>query len=80
MAVLAIENCLIKDLAGIFSPTLTSEMNEDQLHVIASESPEVQDERASLKQKLDVLESGKEILFEHMGKLYSAKHAKEYVN
>jgi hypothetical protein len=43
-------------------------MDDEQLRAIASESEEIRNERASLKQKLSVLESGKHVLFEHMGK------------
>lgn len=68
IAVLAIENCLIKDLSAIFSPTLTANMDDEQLYAIAAESKEVRYERSSLKQKLAVLESGKQILYEHIGK------------
>jgi hypothetical protein len=68
IAVLAVENCLIKNLPAIFSPTLTADMDDEQLRAIASESEEIRSERASLEQKLSVLESGKHVLFEHMGK------------
>jgi hypothetical protein len=66
--VLAIENCLIKDLPTMFSPTLTANMEDEQLHDIAAECEEVRKERSSLKQKLEVLDTGKKILREHMGK------------
>jgi hypothetical protein len=62
-----VENCLIKDLSTIFSPTLTADMDDEQLRAIASESEEIRSERVSLKQKLSVLESGKQVLFEHIG-------------
>jgi hypothetical protein len=66
--VLAIENCLLKDLSDIFSPTLTADMDDEQLYAIAAESEDARDERSSLKKKLDTLKSGKQILHEHMGK------------
>jgi hypothetical protein len=69
IAVLAVENCLIKNLPAIFSPSLTANMDDEQLRAIASESEETRSERASLKQKLGVLESGKQVLFEHIGEL-----------
>jgi hypothetical protein len=68
IAVLAIENCLIKELSGIFSPTLIANMDDKQLHAIAAESEEVRHERSSLQKKLVVLQSGKQILYEHIGK------------
>jgi hypothetical protein len=68
IAVLAIENCLIKDLAGTFSPTLTANMDDEQLHAIAAESEGVRYERSSLQKKLQVLQSGRQILYEHIGR------------
>ncbi|KAH4162878.1 hypothetical protein HBI37_130850 [Parastagonospora nodorum] len=65
-AVLAVENCLIKDLTAIFSPTLTANMDDEQLHDIAAESEEVQYERETLRKKLEVLQSGKRTLDEHI--------------
>jgi hypothetical protein len=67
--VLAIENCLLKDLSSIFSPTLIANMDDEQLHAIAAECEEVRDERSHLRKKLEVLETGKKILGEHIGKL-----------
>jgi hypothetical protein len=67
-AVLAIENCLIKDLSAIFSPTLTADMDDEQLQAIAAESEDVRCERDTLRKKLEVLQSGKRILYEHIGK------------
>ena len=46
-------------------------MDDEQLRAIASESEEVRNERASLKQKLSVLESGRQVLFEHIGMIFS---------
>jgi hypothetical protein len=68
IAVLAIENCLIKDLSAIFSPTLTANMDDEQLQAIAGECEEVRCEREDLRKKLQVLQSGKQILHEHIGK------------
>jgi hypothetical protein len=42
-------------------------MDDEQLRAIASESEEIHTERLALKQKLSVLESGKQVLFEHIG-------------
>lgn len=71
-AVLAIENCLVKDLSAIFSPTLTADMDDEQLQAIAAESEDVRFERDALQKKLEVLQSGKRILYEHIGK--SSQH------
>lgn len=52
----------------MFSPTLTANMDDEQLQDIAAECEEVRNERSNLKQKLEVLHTGKKILREHMGK------------
>ena len=67
IAVLAIENCLIKGLSGIFSPSLIASLSDEQLRAIAAESNEIRDERECLRQRLDALEAGKNVLTEHMG-------------
>lgn len=67
IAVLAVENCLMRDLAGIFSPTLTADMDEEKLKLIASEAEETQHDRIALKPRLSVLEAGKEVLHGHIG-------------
>jgi GTP-binding protein EngB required for normal cell division len=65
--VLGIENCLLKNLPAIFSPSLTADMPDEMLSAIASESEELRSERLALKARLQVLESGREVLFEHIG-------------
>jgi hypothetical protein len=67
--VLAIENCLLKNLSAIFSPTLTANMDDEQLFAIAAESEEIRSERTMLRAKLESLQSGKKILYKHIGKL-----------
>lgn len=42
-------------------------MEDEQLHAIAAESEENRAQRAALQQKLAVLQSGKQILNEHIG-------------
>jgi hypothetical protein len=54
-------------------------MDDEQLRAIASESEEIRSERASLEQKLSVLESGKHVLFEHMGKTSDRIFIKTYL-
>jgi hypothetical protein len=76
IAVLAIENCLIKDLSTIFSPTLTANMDDGQLQAIAGECEEVRCEREDLREKLEVLQSGKQILHEHIGKFGQSMNRK----
>jgi hypothetical protein len=61
---------LLQDLSGIFSPQLIIDMDDELLSAIASEPQHLRDERAALKQKLQVLQSGKNVLSEHMGMLF----------
>jgi hypothetical protein len=68
IAVLAIENCLLSELSGIFSPSLIADLSDQMLCAIAAESKEVDEERSSLREKLRALQSGKQILNEHIGK------------
>jgi short-subunit dehydrogenase involved in D-alanine esterification of teichoic acids len=67
VTVLAIENCLIKNLEEIFSPILIAGMSDEKLHSIAAESEEIRTERSDLREKLNVLEGGKRVLNEHIG-------------
>ncbi|KAF2266073.1 hypothetical protein CC78DRAFT_460110 [Lojkania enalia] len=62
IAVLAIESCLVGDLASIFSPTFTSTLDEKKLAFIASESDDICNERAALEEKLEVLKKGRRTL------------------
>ncbi|CAO2656981.1 Nn.00g057840.m01.CDS01 [Neocucurbitaria sp. VM-36] len=77
IAVLAIENCLIKNLAGIFSPSLIADLSDEKLHAIAAESDKVREDRNSLRQKLSALQSGKEILNEHIAMRPTTRTAKK---
>lgn len=74
VAMLAIENCLIKDLSATFDPNLVVEMSDEKLANIASESEETRIQRTELRQRLAVLEGGKQVLKDHMGKLASTCH------
>lgn len=58
----------MKDLSGIFSPSLIIGLDNDKVQAIAAESDDIREERLALTQKLSVLESGTHILYEHMGK------------
>ena len=49
-------------------------MDEEKLRAIASEPQELRDKRASLKEKLSVLEAGKTVLSEYMSKCLFNAH------
>jgi hypothetical protein len=50
-------------------------MDDEQLRAIAAESAETRSQRSSLKETLAVLESGKQVLSEHVGKKISPSNA-----
>ncbi|KAI0437420.1 P-loop containing nucleoside triphosphate hydrolase protein [Xylaria telfairii] len=56
--ILAIENCLIKDLPTIFTTGLVSQMDNDKLERLAAESADVQVERAELEVECEALQKG----------------------
>ncbi|KAF2035984.1 dynamin-1 [Setomelanomma holmii] len=80
VAVLAVENCLLKNLSGIFCPTLTANMDDEQLCDIAAESEESRRQRLNLREKLQILEAGKQVLYEQVAKtpVTSSKKASQY--
>ncbi|KAI1100697.1 P-loop containing nucleoside triphosphate hydrolase protein [Jackrogersella minutella] len=61
MIVLAVENCLIRDLPSIFSTDRVNQMEDDELERLSSESPEIQTERKELQAEYDALKKGLQI-------------------
>ncbi|KAI0852872.1 P-loop containing nucleoside triphosphate hydrolase protein [Daldinia vernicosa] len=59
--ILAVENCLIRDLPSIFTTTRVNKMEDDELERLASESPEVQTERKELRAEYEALKKGLQI-------------------
>ncbi|KAI2601738.1 P-loop containing nucleoside triphosphate hydrolase protein [Hypoxylon sp. NC1633] len=58
VVVLAVENCLIRDLPSIFTTEKMNQMEVDELERLASESPEIQVERQELQAEYDALMKG----------------------
>ncbi|KAI8945016.1 P-loop containing nucleoside triphosphate hydrolase protein [Xylaria longipes] len=56
--ILAIENCLIKDLPAIFTTSVVSQMDDEMLERLAAESPDIQVERAELEVECEALQKG----------------------
>ncbi|KAI0184388.1 P-loop containing nucleoside triphosphate hydrolase protein [Xylaria flabelliformis] len=56
--ILAIENCLIKDLPTIFTTSVVSQMNDEMLELLAAESADIQVERAELEVECEALQKG----------------------
>ncbi|KAI1479949.1 P-loop containing nucleoside triphosphate hydrolase protein, partial [Daldinia eschscholtzii] len=61
VVVLAVENCLIRDLPSILTTAKIHEMEDNELERLASESPEVQIERKELQSEYEALEKGLQI-------------------
>jgi FtsZ-binding cell division protein ZapB len=56
--VLAIENCLIKDLPTILTTIAVSQMEDDELQRLAAESADIQVERTELQAEYESLKKG----------------------
>ncbi|KAI1813711.1 P-loop containing nucleoside triphosphate hydrolase protein [Poronia punctata] len=61
VVILAIENCLIKDLPTILTTSTVSQMEDEELKGLAAESEETQVERAELQSEYDALKKGLDI-------------------
>lgn len=57
VAVLVVEMCLIDGLSSIFTPTLVSRMNDEQLDGLAGESHTLRSQRRQLMSKQAKLEN-----------------------
>ncbi|KAH8700709.1 vacuolar sorting protein [Talaromyces proteolyticus] len=58
VASLAVENCLLKDLPELFSPSIVSDLSLEQLQELCQETDAVRDARQEEEEKLRVLEAG----------------------
>ncbi|KAK5633033.1 hypothetical protein RRF57_008747 [Xylaria bambusicola] len=58
VVILAVENCLIKDLPSIFTTSMVSQMEDEMLKRLAAESSEMQVERAELEAEYETLRNG----------------------
>ncbi|CAG9998793.1 unnamed protein product [Clonostachys byssicola] len=62
---LAIENCLVNDITGIFTPMMVAKMTDEQLNELAKEREDVRDERESLNLDIDTLRHALNICKKH---------------
>lgn len=76
VTILVIEACLMKNLGGVFSPVLITQMDETLIRKIAAESQENQDQRELLTRKKTVLTSGLEICQRYVGRSTLGKCSK----
>ncbi|KAK0654504.1 Dynamin-B [Lasiodiplodia hormozganensis] len=60
-ATLGVEFCLISSLSDIFSPAIVSEMDDEALANLASESNETKSERSMLQERMRSLKEGEKI-------------------
>ncbi|OOQ90479.1 Dynamin family protein [Penicillium brasilianum] len=58
VAILAIENCLLRPLEHIFSNQVINNMDDEEIEKLAGESQEVKEERERLSRELKKLEAG----------------------
>ncbi|KAK4459529.1 P-loop containing nucleoside triphosphate hydrolase protein [Cladorrhinum samala] len=58
VAILAVENCLIRDIPRILTPEAVAGMTDEEVERIAAESKEVRDERNDLESRLAKLQEG----------------------
>ncbi|KAJ5370483.1 P-loop containing nucleoside triphosphate hydrolase protein [Penicillium cataractarum] len=58
VAILAIENCLLRPLEHIFSNQVINSMDDEEIEKLAGESQEVKEERERLSRELKKLEAG----------------------
>lgn len=56
--ILAIENCLVRDLPNVFTTRVVNRMHRSELERLASESPDIQQERIELQAEHDSLKKG----------------------
>ncbi|KAI1073392.1 P-loop containing nucleoside triphosphate hydrolase protein [Whalleya microplaca] len=66
--VLAVENCLIRDLPSIFTTDKVNQMEDNELERLASESPEIQIERREVQAEYDALKKGLKLCNEFRGR------------
>lgn len=64
-ATLGVEFCLISSLSDIFSPAIVSEMDDEALANLASESNETKNERSMLQERMRSLKEGEKIVGRH---------------
>ncbi|OTB02476.1 hypothetical protein M426DRAFT_62199 [Hypoxylon sp. CI-4A] len=60
--ILAIENCLIKDLPSIITTEMFNEMDDSQVDKLVSQSPEILEESKKLQEKQCALQEGLQVL------------------
>ncbi|KAI3339647.1 P-loop containing nucleoside triphosphate hydrolase protein [Ustulina deusta] len=66
--ILAIENCLIKDLPTIFTTSAVSQMENDMLERLAAESADIHVERAELGAECEALQKGLDLCKTYRGR------------
>ena len=60
--VLALENSLVQRIPYIFTTDMVNKMEDDELRLLAAESPSTQQDRAELQRDHDALKQGLQLL------------------
>lgn len=71
---LAVENCLICDISSILTPKGVSQMTEETLRDLASESDEVLSKREVLQEQVRLLRDGLQICQQHRRRELTGTH------
>lgn len=72
--ILAIENCLVRDLPNVFTTRAVNRMKRAELEQLASESPEIQVERDEVQREYDSLNRGLEACNRYRDRPMTCKH------
>jgi uncharacterized coiled-coil DUF342 family protein len=70
---LAVENCFVTDIPGIFTPMMVAKMTDEQLKELAQESEDVRDERESLNLDVGTLRDALNVCKKHKPRAVSGK-------
>lgn len=77
---LAVENCLICDISSIMTPLGVSEMTEETLRALASESDEILSKREVLGEQTRLLREGLQICQQHRRRVLAGKKTLSFPN
>ncbi|KAK9780106.1 putative GED domain-containing protein [Seiridium cardinale] len=62
MVILAVENCLLEDIPGIFTTEEVIQMDDDEILLLTSESEDIASRRSLLQEECDVLNNNLKVL------------------
>lgn len=74
VVILAIENCLVRDLPNLFTTRVVNRMQQAELKQLASESPDIRQERTEVQAEYDALKKGLEACNKHRDRPMTSEH------